>query len=95
SIFLVAKSCLRSDHFSRNSRDKVPGHPSQCSAPPSRGFLKAPASMATNSGACNSDTAGTATLMSLTGISAENILAGDVSHRASVKTKLSSASSYR
>jgi hypothetical protein len=51
--------------------------------------------MATNSGACNSDTAGTATLMSLTGISAENILAGDVSHRASVKTKLSSASSYR
>jgi hypothetical protein len=35
-------------------------------------FLKAPASMAMNSGACSSDTAGTATLMTLSGVSAEN-----------------------
>src|ERR1051325_11991094 len=35
-------------------------------------FLNAPASMATNSGACSNDTAGTATLMILVGASAAN-----------------------
>src|SRR6266576_752695 len=39
-------------------------------------FLNAPASMATNSGACSSDTAGTATLMTLSGISADNVSVG-------------------
>jgi hypothetical protein len=39
-------------------------------------FLNAPASMATNRGACRSDTAGTATLIFFDGISAANVGAG-------------------
>src|SRR4029077_20302008 len=38
-------------------------------------FLNDPASMATNKGACRSETAGTATLMIFGGVSAENIRA--------------------
>src|ERR1043166_4741990 len=45
-------------------------------------FLNAPASIATNSGACSSDTAGTETLMTLSGVSAENEgLAGNPNKR--------------
>src|SRR5919106_6757257 len=36
-------------------------------------FLKAPASMATNNGDCRSETAGTATLMIFTGVSAGDV----------------------
>src|SRR5215475_4941840 len=36
-------------------------------------FLNAPASMATNSGACSSDTAGTATLIVFSDVSAVNV----------------------
>src|SRR5262245_16527416 len=36
-------------------------------------FLNAPASMATNSGACSSDTAGTATLIVFSDVSAANV----------------------
>src|SRR5688572_31629739 len=40
-------------------------------------LLNAPASMAMNSGPCSSDTAGTATLIILSGVSAGNVVVAD------------------
>src|SRR5215472_2350124 len=45
-------------------------------------FLNAPASMATNRGACRSETAGTATLIIFSGVSAENVRASGDSKKA-------------
>src|SRR5262245_51060141 len=44
-------------------------------------FLNAPASMATNRGACSSDTAGTDTLIVFSGVSAANVGAGSKSKK--------------
>src|SRR4030095_13241837 len=53
-----------------------------------RYFLNAPASMATNRGACRSETAGTATLMTFSGTSAENVGVSSDSKNAVRKIRL-------
>src|ERR1043165_8253214 len=51
-------------------------------------FLNAPASIATNRDACNSETAGTATLMTLAEISAETTRVAKFSQKTSAKIKI-------
>src|SRR5215470_2951146 len=52
-------------------------------------FLNAPASMATNRGACRSETAGTATLIIFSGVSAENVRASGDSKKAVREIRMS------